>query len=127
MSAMVTCLSLWAAANRATCSPFMTLPSSFISSLMTPTGGSPLSLQRSTAAVAGDQREHVAGPRKIVGPDVWIGQRAAAGGAFVGRNTGAAIRLIVNRHREGGGMARFIVRHHRIEPQPPRVFGGDRR
>ncbi len=77
------------------------------------------------AAVARDQRKHVAGPREIVGADVRIGQRPAAGGAFVGRNPGAAIGLIVDRHREGGGVAGFVVRHHRVKPQPAGIFGGD--
>src|ERR1700730_11999559 len=138
MSAMVTCLSLWVAANRGACSAFITVPSSFISSLMTPTGGSPLSLQRSTAASVWPERSSTppsraisgntwAGPREIVGAGIGIGQRAAAGGAFVGRNAGAAVGLVVDRHRKGGGVVGFVVCHHRIEPQPARIFGCDRR
>src|SRR3984957_12661088 len=79
------------------------------------------------AAVAGDQRKHMAGPGEIVGAGVRIGQRPAAGGALVRRNPGAAVGLVVDRHRERGGVVGFIGRHHRIEPQPARVFARDRR
>src|SRR5207244_4028186 len=68
-----------------------------------------------------------AGPGKVVGAGIGIGERAAARGALVRRNAGAAIGLVVDRNREGGGMVGFIMRHHRIEPQPAGVVGGDRR
>ena len=79
------------------------------------------------AAVARDQRKHVAGPGEIVGAGIGVGQRPAAGGAFVGRNPGAAIGLVVDRHRKGGGVVGLVVRHHRVEPQPARILAGDRR
>ena len=79
------------------------------------------------AAVARDQRKHMTGPREIAGAGIRIGQRAAAGSAFVRRDAGAAIGLVVDRDREGGGMVGFVVRHHRVEPQPARIFGRDRR
>ena len=105
---------------------------------MTPTGGRPRELAeidrrlgmagaQQHAAVAGDQREDVAGPGEIIGAGIGIGERAAAGGALVRRNAGAAVGLVVDRDREGGGVVGFVVRHHRIEPQPARVLGGDRR
>ena len=81
MSAMVTCLSLWAAAKRATCSPFMTVPSSFINSEMTPTGGSPLSLQRSTAASVWPERSSTPPSRAISG-NTWPGRAKSLAPAF---------------------------------------------
>jgi hypothetical protein len=78
-------------------------------------------------AVARDQRKDVAGPGKIVGAGIRVGQGAAAGSALVRGNAGAAVGLVVDRHRKGGGVAGFIVRDHRIEPQPAGVLGGDRR
>src|ERR1700732_4762735 len=138
MSAMVTCLSLWAAANRATCSPFMTVPSSFINSLMTPTGGRPLSLQRSTAASVWPERSSTPPSRAISGntwpgrakslaPALGLARAGARGAASARRNAGPAVGLVVDRHRKGGGVVGFVVCHHRIEPQPARIFGCDRR
>ena len=79
------------------------------------------------AAVARDQRKNMAGPGEITGAGVRVGQRAAAGSALLRRNPGAVIGLVVDRDGKGGGVVGFVVRHHRIEPQPARVLGGDRR
>ena len=79
------------------------------------------------AAVARDQWKHVAGPGEIIGAGIGIGQRAAARRALFGRDAGAVVGLVVDRNREGGGVVGIVVGHHRIEPQPPRIFGGDRR
>ena len=73
MSAIVTCFSLCLAAKRATCSPFITVPSSFINSEMTPTGGSPESLQRSTAASVWPERSSTPPSRAISGK-MWPGR-----------------------------------------------------
>src|ERR1700733_1382034 len=132
MSAMVTCLSLCWAGKRATCSPFITVPSSFINSEITPTGGRPESLQRSTAASGWPERSSTPPSRAISG-NTWAGRAKSVGpamglgGAPAGRNPGAAVRLVVDRTRKGGGVVGFIVRDHRIKPQPARVFGRDRR
>src|ERR1700704_5858291 len=93
MSAMVTCLSLWKAAKRETCSPFITVPSSFINSEMTPTGGRPLSLQRSTAASVWPERSNTQ-PARVFGGDrraddarrVADDERHLLGGAQRGRD-----------------------------------------
>src|SRR4051812_25778071 len=77
MSAMVTCLSLCWAAKRAPCSPFITLPSSFISSLMTPTGGRPESLQRSTAASVWPERMSTP-PSLAISGKMWPGRTKSA-------------------------------------------------
>src|SRR5438874_3699279 len=79
------------------------------------------------AAVTRDQRKDMSRPRKITGAGIWVGKRAAAGGAFFRRNSGAAIGLIVDRHRKRGGVARFVMRDHRVEPQSSRVLARDRR
>ena len=79
------------------------------------------------AAVARDQRKDVAGPGEIVGAGIGIGERAAARGALIRRNAGAAVGLVVDRDGKGGGVIGLVVRHHRIEPQPARILGGDRR
>ena len=81
MSAIVTCLSLCLTANWATCSPFMTLPSSFISSLMTPTGGSPESLQRSTAASVWPERSSTP-PSLAISGKMWPGRAKSLAPAF---------------------------------------------
>ena len=105
---------------------------------MTPTGGRPRQLAeidrglgmagaQQHAAVARDQREDVARPGEVVGAGIRVGERPAAGGALVRRDAGAAVGLVVDRHREGGGMGGIIVGDHRIEPQPPRILGRDRR
>ena len=57
------------------------------------------------AAVPGNQRKHVAGPGKVVGADIRIGQRPAARGTLLCRNPRAAVGLVVDRDGKGGGMA----------------------
>src|SRR6202023_3615481 len=64
---------------------------------------------------------------EVIGAGIGVGERPAAGGALVRRNAGAAIGLVVDRYRKGGGVIGFVVRDHRIEPQPPRILGRDRR
>src|SRR6516164_11528951 len=56
------------------------------------------------AAVARDQGKDVAWARKIAGARVRVGKRAAAGRAFLGRNAGAAVGLVVDRDGKSGGM-----------------------
>jgi len=118
MSAMVTCLSLW---QRRSAPParLMTVPSSFINSLMTPTGGRPLSLPGRPRPRYDPRQAHP--PIAAISGNTWPDARnhwrrhsdwpaPAAGRALVRRNAGAAIGLVIDRHREGGGVVGFIMR-----------------
>ncbi len=78
-------------------------------------------------AVARDQREDVAGTRKVAGARIGIGQRPAAHGPLLGRNAGGHAGLVVDRHGESGGMVGIVMSDHRVEPQAAGVVGRDRR
>ena len=52
---------------------------------------------------------------------------AGSRSALLCRNTGATVQLVIDRDRKRGGVVEIIFRNHGREPQPPRVFLGDRR
>ena len=79
------------------------------------------------AAVLGDQRKHVAGPHEIGGAAVAVGERAHGVGALFGRDAGGEAVAHVDRHGERGAERRVVGRHHRIETQPARLVGRQRR
>jgi hypothetical protein len=76
------------------------------------------------AALAGDQRKHMAGAHEIIGADIAIGERAHGVGAFFSRDAGGQAVFDIHRDRERGGQRRIIGRHHRVEPQ---ALGAGRR
>ena len=121
-------LSLCFSAKAATCGPRITVPSSFISSASTPTGGrsgEPAQIDAGLgvagahqhAALLGDQRKDVAGPHEIGGAAVAVGERAHGVGALLGRDAGGEAVAHVDRDRERGAERRVVERHHRIEVQ----------
>ena len=79
------------------------------------------------AALARDQREDVAGPHEIGGAAVAVGERAHGVAALLGRDAGGQAVAHVDRDGEGGAERGVVVRHHRIEMQPPRLLGAERR
>ena len=79
------------------------------------------------AALARDQRKHVAGPHEIGGAAVVVGERAHGVAALLGRNAGGEPVPHVDRDGEGGAERGVVLRHHRIEMQAPRLFGAERR
>ena len=119
-------------AKASICAPTMTVPSSLASSQMTATGGSPASLQRSTAAsvwpgahqhaaVPGDQRKDVAGADEVGRAHVAVGERPHGVGALLGRDAGGQPVPHVDRDREGGAERRVVGGHHGGELQPARL------
>ena len=125
-------------AKAATSGPRITVPSSFISSASTPTGGNlrqPAKIDAGLgmagahqhAALARDQRKHMAGPHEIGGAAVVVGERAHGVAALLGRDAGGQPMAHVDRDGEGGAERRVVLRHHRIEMQPARLLGAERR
>jgi hypothetical protein len=76
----------------------------------------------STPPRFGDQREHVAGAHKVFCMHIGVGQRVHGCAAFFCRDAGRQAFLVVDRHGESGAQRRVIVRHHRVELQPARIF-----
>ncbi len=79
------------------------------------------------AALARDQRKHMAGPDEIAGAAVVVGERAHGVAAFLGRDAGGQAMLDVDGDGEGGAEGRVVFRHHRIEMQTARVLDAERR
>ena len=79
------------------------------------------------AALARDQRKHVAGAHEIGGAAVVVGERAHGVAALLGRDAGGEAVAHVDRDGEGGAERRVVLRHHRIEMQAARVLGAERR
>ena len=114
--------------------PRITVPSSFISSASTPTGGKlgepaeidagfGMARAHQHAALLGHQRKHMAGPHEIGGAAVAVGERAHGVGALLRRDAGGQAVADVDRDGEGGAERRVVARHHRIEMQAPRLLG----
>ncbi len=76
-SAIVTRLSLWRSANALTAAPRITVPSSFISSASTPTGGRSASRQRSTQASVWPERMSTP-PSLATSGKTWPGRTKSA-------------------------------------------------
>ena len=68
-------------------------------------------------ALAGDQREDVAGTDEIGGADIAVGKVAHGQRAVVGRNTGRGAVFEIDADGEGRGMGRIIVGHHRRQAE----------
>ena len=111
----------------------MTVPSSFISSASTPTGGKPASRQRSTQASVWPeristppslrhQRKHVAGPHEVGRAAVAVGERAHRIGALLSGNAGGKAVAGIDRNRKGGAQRGIVARHHRVKMQAPRLL-----
>ena len=80
------------------------------------------------AALARDQRKHVAGAHEIGGAAVAVGERAHGVAALLGRDAGGEAVAHVDRDGEGGAERRVVLRHHRIEMQAlARLLGAERR
>lgn len=78
-------------------------------------------------ALTRDQRKDMARPHEILRAGIGIGERAGGGGALLRRDAGGEARPVIHRDGEGGGQGRVVDRHHRIEPQAPRLRDRERR
>ena len=76
------------------------------------------------AAVAGDQREDVAGPDKIRSAGIGIGEAADCIAALFGGDAGGQARPEIDRHREGGAERGVVVGDHRLQTQAVSVGAG---
>ncbi len=69
----------------------------------------------------------MAGPHEIRRAAVAVGERAHRVGALLGGNPGGEAVADIDRDGEGGAERRIVERHHRVEVQPPRLLGRQRR
>ena len=79
------------------------------------------------AALAGDEREDVAGPHEVRRAHVGVGERARGVRALLGRDAGRQPVDDVDGDGEGGAERRVVRRHHRREVERPRPRLGQRR
>src|ERR1700681_1522660 len=136
-SAIEICLSLWRSAKAVTLGPRITVPSSFMSSESTPTGGSPARRQRSMQASVWPERISTP-PSLATSGKTWPGRTKSAApllplasaahsiGAPLGRDTGGQAVAAVHRDGEGGAERGVIGGHHRVESQPTRLIARQR-
>ena len=134
---METRIRLCFSAKAAICGPRMTVPSSFISSASTPTGGKPgepakidagfrMARAHQDATFFGHQRKHMARTHEVTGAHIAVGQSPHCIGALFRGNAGRQTVTGIDRNREGGAQRGVVTRNHRIEMQPPRLVLGQR-
>ena len=79
------------------------------------------------AAFLRHQRKDVAGPHEIRSAAIAVGERAHGIGALFRGNAGGQTVADVDRDGECRAERRVVERHHRVEMQPPRLLGRQRR
>jgi hypothetical protein len=79
------------------------------------------------AALARNQRKHVAGAYKIAGAAVVVGERAHGVAALLGRDAGGEPVPHVDRNGKGGAERGLVLRYHQIEMQAARELRAERR
>ena len=78
------------------------------------------------AALAREQREHVTGPHEIGGAAIVVGECAHGVAALLRRDAGGQPMAHIDRDGESGAERGVVLRHHRIEAQPPRLLAAER-
>jgi hypothetical protein len=79
------------------------------------------------AAFLRHQRKDVAGPHEIGSPAIAVGERAHGIGALFRGYAGGETMADVDRDGECRAERRVVERHHRVEVQPARLLGRQRR